>query len=106
LKIEYLKGNFKQRHSIHDFSGLTHLTAVPIQDGFCLQSGIIRTPLGGNYVNDQSKKHFQEKGVNLVDLSRRTSGKNIKLIKRSPLLSLTSFFEIRSKIIVPLIYLI
>jgi len=40
-------------------SGATHTSAVPIQVGFVLKQGIVKSPLGGDYISMQCKNYLQ-----------------------------------------------
>lgn len=37
-------------------SGATHTSAIPVQDGYIISSAIVKSPLGGNFINTQCKQ--------------------------------------------------
>ncbi len=47
-------------------SGATHTSAVPVHDGYVLQHGIVKSPLGGDFMTMQCKQFLEEQGVELV----------------------------------------
>ena len=46
-------------------SGLTHTSAIPVQDGYVLKQAIVTTPLGGDYISMQCQQFLQENDVDL-----------------------------------------
>jgi len=47
-------------------SGATHTTAVPVHDGYVLQQGIVKSPLGGDFVLMQCREMLQSLNVEVV----------------------------------------
>ncbi len=47
-------------------SGATHTTVVPVHDGYALRGGIVRTPLGGDYVTVQCRSFMEVHGIEIV----------------------------------------
>ena len=41
-------------------------SAVPVHDGYVLQSCIVRTPLGGDYIASQSKTFLDDQKIEIV----------------------------------------
>ena len=41
-------------------------SAVPVHDGYVLQNCIVRTPLGGDYIANQSKAYLDEQKIEVV----------------------------------------
>ena len=47
-------------------SGATHTTVVPVHDGYALRGGVVRTPLGGDYVTVQCRFFMEQQGIEIV----------------------------------------
>jgi len=47
-------------------SGASHTSAVPVVDGYVLQHAIIKSPLGGEFLVNQSLSLLKERGVDLT----------------------------------------
>ena len=47
-------------------SGATHTTAVPVHDGYVLQQGIVKSPLGGDFVLMQCREMLQSLNIEVV----------------------------------------
>ncbi|CAK8683617.1 actin-like protein 6B [Clavelina lepadiformis] len=47
-------------------SGATHTTAVPVHDGYVLQQGIVKSPLGGDFVLMQCKEMLQSLNIDVI----------------------------------------
>ncbi len=47
-------------------SGATHTTAIPIHDGYVLQQGIVKSPIGGDFMTTQCRQFLGDKGVEVV----------------------------------------
>lgn len=47
-------------------SGASHSSAVPVHDGYVMQQAIVKSPLGGDFVTNQCRQYFEEKGVEIV----------------------------------------
>lgn len=47
-------------------SGATHTSAVPVHDGYVITQGIVKSPLGGDFITMQCRQFFEEKDVELV----------------------------------------
>lgn len=46
-------------------SGATHTSAVPVHDGYVITQGIVKSPLGGDFITMQCRQFFEEKDVEL-----------------------------------------
>ncbi|XP_035726468.1 actin-like protein 6B [Vespa mandarinia] len=47
-------------------SGATHTSAVPVHDGYVITQGIVKSPLGGDFITMQCRQFFEEKDIELV----------------------------------------
>ncbi|EDV21979.1 Actin-like protein 6A [Trichoplax sp. H2] len=47
-------------------SGAHHTSAIPIYDGYVLQQGIVKSPLGGDFVTAQCRSYLADKNVEIV----------------------------------------
>lgn len=47
-------------------SGATHTSAVPVHDGYVITQGIVKSPLGGDFITMQCRQFFEEKEVELL----------------------------------------
>lgn len=47
-------------------SGATHTSAVPVHDGYVITQGIVKSPLGGDFLTMQCRQFFEDKNVELV----------------------------------------
>lgn len=47
-------------------SGATHTTVVPVHDGYVLRRGMVRTPLGGDYITVQCRSFMEQNGIEIV----------------------------------------
>ena len=47
-------------------SGATHTTVVPVHDGYALRGGVVRTPLGGDYITVQCRSFMEQQGIEIV----------------------------------------
>lgn len=47
-------------------SGATHTTAIPVHDGYVLQQGIVKSPLGGDFVLMQCREMLQSLNIEVV----------------------------------------
>ena len=47
-------------------SGSSQTSAVPVHDGYVIQQGIVKSPLGGDFITMQCRNHFEEKGVDII----------------------------------------
>jgi actin-related protein len=47
-------------------SGATHTSAIPVHDGYVLSQGIVKSPLGGDFITLQSRNYLEENGVEIV----------------------------------------
>ena len=47
-------------------SGATHTSAVPVHDGYVITQGIVKSPLGGDFLNMQCRQFFEERNVELI----------------------------------------
>ncbi|KZC04296.1 Actin-like protein 6B [Dufourea novaeangliae] len=50
-------------------SGATHTSAVPVHDGYVITQGIVKSPLGGDFITMQCRQFFEEKDVELLPAS-------------------------------------
>jgi len=57
-------------------SGASHTSAVPVVDGYVLQHAIIKSPLGGDFLVNQSLAYLKERGVDLA-CPYEISGKSV-----------------------------
>ncbi|KAK2721674.1 hypothetical protein QYM36_003843, partial [Artemia franciscana] len=49
-------------------SGATHTSAVPVHDGYVLTQGIVKSPLGGNFLTHQCRQFLEESGTDLTPM--------------------------------------
>ncbi|XP_017477415.1 PREDICTED: actin-like protein 6A [Rhagoletis zephyria] len=47
-------------------SGASHTSAIPVHDGYVMQQAIVKSPLAGDFVTNQCKQYFDERGVEIV----------------------------------------
>ncbi|XP_037068027.1 actin-like protein 6A [Pollicipes pollicipes] len=47
-------------------SGATHTSAVPVHDGYVLTQGIVKSPLGGDFITAQCRQFFSQNEVEVV----------------------------------------
>ncbi|KAH0559015.1 Actin-like protein 6B [Cotesia glomerata] len=47
-------------------SGATHTSAVPVHDGYVITQGIVKSPLGGDFITMQCRQFFEEKNIELT----------------------------------------
>lgn len=47
-------------------SGATHTSAVPVHDGYVITQGIVKSPLGGDFVTMQCKQFLEDRDIDLV----------------------------------------
>lgn len=47
-------------------SGATHTSAVPVHDGYVITQGIVKSPLGGDFVTMQCKQFLEDKEIDLT----------------------------------------
>ncbi|KAL6438203.1 hypothetical protein ACFW04_004426 [Cataglyphis niger] len=47
-------------------SGATHTSAVPVHDGYVITQGIVKSPLGGDFITMQCRQFFEEKDIELI----------------------------------------
>lgn len=62
-------------------SGATHTSAVPVHDGYVITQGIVKSPLGGDFITMQCRQFFEEKEIELTPACLVASkGKNSREI--------------------------
>ena len=61
-------------------SGATGSSAVPVHDGYVLQSAIVKTPLGGDYITEQCQKFLEEQTSGQLVAPYQIGSKNEKKI--------------------------
>jgi len=47
-------------------SGATHTSAIPVHDGYVLTQGIVKSPLGGDFITLQCKQFFDDNGIEVI----------------------------------------
>ncbi|XP_046483623.1 actin-like protein 6B isoform X1 [Neodiprion pinetum] len=47
-------------------SGATHTSAVPVHDGYVITQGIVKSPLGGDFITMQCKQFLEDKDIDLT----------------------------------------
>ncbi|CAG7734518.1 unnamed protein product [Allacma fusca] len=47
-------------------SGATHTSAIPVHDGYVLSQGIVKSPLGGDFITSQCKNYLDENGIEII----------------------------------------
>ncbi|TGZ32993.1 Actin-like protein 6A, partial [Temnothorax longispinosus] len=47
-------------------SGATYTSAVPVHDGYVITQGIVKSPLGGDFITMQCRQFFEEKDIELL----------------------------------------
>ena len=47
-------------------SGATHTSAVPVHDGYVLTQGIVKSPLGGDFLTAQCRQFFQQNEIEVI----------------------------------------
>lgn len=57
-------------------SGASHSSAVPVHDGYVMQQAIVKSPLAGDFVTNQCRQYFEEKGIEIVP-SYQIAGKEV-----------------------------
>ncbi|PBC34385.1 ActinA [Apis cerana cerana] len=63
-------------------SGATHTSAVPVHDGYVITQGIVKSPLGGDFITMQCRQFFEEKEIELTPACLVASkGKNSELLQ-------------------------
>jgi len=60
-------------------SGATHTSAVPVHDGYVLQQGIVKSPLGGDFVLMQCRELLQSLNIEVVPHYMVASKEEVKL---------------------------
>lgn len=59
-------------------SGATHTTAVPVHDGYVLKQGIVKSPLGGDFVIMQCREIMKNLNIDVVPACMVASKETVK----------------------------
>ncbi|KAJ6224338.1 hypothetical protein RDWZM_002883 [Blomia tropicalis] len=59
-------------------SGVSYTSAIPVHDGYVVQNAIVKSPLAGDFVTNQCKQYFEEKGIEIVPYYMIASKETVK----------------------------
>ena len=59
-------------------SGATHTSAVPVHDGYVLRQGIVKSPLGGDFILMQAREMLQNLNIDIVPHYQIASKEEVK----------------------------
>lgn len=59
-------------------SGATHTSAIPVYEGYCINSGVVQSPIGGDFITELCRKMVDKDNIEIVPYYKIASKKEVK----------------------------